>query len=80
MKIIKNRNFEIPDFRTGDVLEFNILNSHSEKIERKLSGVCYQKKAPNSIRGKATINFNEESTNISYSVPLYSPMMTSFAI
>ena len=80
LKIIKTRNFEIPDFRTGDVLEFNILTSKSEKIERKLSGICYQKKAPNSIRGKATINFNEEATNISYSVPLYSPMMTNFAI
>lgn len=27
LKIIKNRNFEIPDFRTGDVVEFNVLSS-----------------------------------------------------
>jgi ribosomal protein L19 len=80
LKIIKNRGFEIPDFRTGDVLEFNVLGSKSEKIERKLSGICYQKKAPNSIRAKATINFNAEATNISYAVNLYSPMMTSFGI
>jgi len=80
LKIIKNRNFEIPDFRTGDVLEFNLLASKSEMIERKLSGICYQKKAPNSIRAKATINFNAEATNISYSVNLYSPMMTHFGI
>tara|TARA_B110001450_G_scaffold14246_1_gene13399 strand:+ start:112 stop:402 length:291 start_codon:yes stop_codon:yes gene_type:complete len=80
LKIIKDRNFDIPDFRTGDVLEFNVLASKSEKIERKLSGICYRKSAPNSIRAKATINFNAEATNISYSMSLYSPMMTSFAI
>jgi len=27
LKIIKNRNFDIPDFRTGDVVEFNVLSS-----------------------------------------------------
>ena len=38
--IIRDRDFNIPDYRTGDVLEFKMLHSKSEGIEHSYSGVC----------------------------------------
>ena len=79
-KIVKDREFNIPDYRTGDVIEFKYLHSKSEGIEHTLSGVCYQTRKKNNLRAKAVINFNKEATNISMGFNLYSPMVTNMQI
>ena len=79
-KIIKEREFSIPDFRTGDVLEFKYLHSKSEGIEHTFSGVCYQTRKTNNLRAKAVINFNKEATNISMGFNIYSPMVKNMEI
>ena len=78
--MMKDREFDVPDYRTGDVVKFTMLSSQSEKKEIEVSGVVYRKKAPNSIRANCRVNFNSEGVNASYGVNLYSPMLKSFEI
>ena len=79
-RINANRPFEIPDFRTGDVVKFSTYKSLSEKKEMQYSGVVIGKKQPNNIRAACSINFNVEGTNVVYTQSLYSPLINSFEI
>ena len=42
-KINKDRDFEIPDYRTGDVVRIKMYHSMSEKKENELSGIVMGK-------------------------------------
>jgi len=77
---LKNRKFELPDFRTGDVLKVSTIHSTSENQEKSYTGVCFFKSAPNSIRAKAKINFSIEGVNTQYGVSIFSPMLTGLEI
>lgn len=79
-RMMVDKKFDIPDYRTGDVVKFTVLSSQSEKKEINLSGVVIGKKAKNSINARCTINFNAEGVNTSYGVSIFSPMVTKFAI
>jgi ribosomal protein L19 len=80
LKIKKERKWDIPDFRTGDVVKFTIVHSMSENVEKDVSGLVIGKSAPNSIRARCRINFNAEDTNIIYSRNLYAPQVKNFQI
>ena len=80
LKIKGERNFDIPDFRTGDVVKFTVVKSISEGKEKEVSGLVIGKSAPNSIRARCVINFNAQDTNIVYSRALYSPLIKDFKI
>ena len=79
-KINKERGFEIPDYRTGDVVKIQMYHSLSEKKENDLTGVVMGKSAPNSIRATCKINFAIENVNTVYGAKLYSPLVTNFEI
>jgi hypothetical protein len=65
-RIIASRDFEMPDFRSGDVVKFTKWASVSEKIEKEYHGICFSKKAPNNIRAGLKINFNMDTVNVVY--------------
>ncbi len=71
---------KIPDFSTGDVFEAQLFGALSERNLQTYSGLVFYKKAPNSIRMKAKINFNVETVNTSFTIPLYSPLVQDFKI
>ena len=80
MKILKEKPFEIPDYRSGDVVKITVMNSKTEKKEDSYSGVVVHKSAPNSINAKCKINFAIDGVNVIYGAKLYSPMTTNFEI
>lgn len=80
MKILKEKPFDIPDYRTGDVVKITVMNSITEKKEDSYSGLVISKKAPNSINATCKINFSIENVNTTYAAKLYSPMITNFEI
>jgi len=63
-RVKSTRKWEVPDFRTGDVVKFSVLQSVSEGKAKEFSGIVFGKSAPNSIRGKCWINFSKENVNI----------------
>jgi ribosomal protein L19 len=80
MQILKEKPFEIPDYRTGDVVKITVMNSKTEKKEDSWSGLVISKKAPNSINATVKINFAIENVNTTYMAQLYNPMVTNFEI
>ena len=52
----------------------------SEQKEKVYSGLLFSRKAKNSIRASVKINFNCETVNSVFGVPLYSPLITNFEI
>lgn len=75
-----NRDLELPDWRTGDVVKFTLWNSLSEKTETDYSGVVIGKRSPNNINAKCVVCFMVEGTMVTMGVNLYSPMLKSFYI
>jgi len=63
-RIEASRKWKVPDYRSGDVVKFTILQSVSEGQSKDFSGLVFSKKAPNSIRNQCSINFNTEGVNI----------------
>ena len=77
---LENRDFDLPDYRTGDVVKFTMYGSLSEKKEYDYSGVVIRKQAPNSINARCTITFGQEGVRCMTGVSLFSPMLKSFEI
>lgn len=77
---VDNRDFDIPDYRTGDVVKFTMYGSLSEKKEYDYSGVVIRKQAPNSINARCTITFAQEGVSCMTGVSLFSPLLKSFEI
>lgn len=80
LRIEKNRDLTIPNYRSGDVLKIQMYTSLTEKKIVEYSGVCIGKKAPNSINAACKINFSIEGCNTSYEARLFSPLMHSLEI
>ena len=49
-KIEESRQFKMPDYRTGDVLEVTMFTSLSEGKFNTFRGVVYSKKQSNNLR------------------------------
>jgi ribosomal protein L19 len=79
-KIETNRNFEIPNYRTGDVVKISKIFSLSEKKEDDVKGVVIHKSAVNSIRSTCKVNLAHDGCNIVYSAKLFSPHVTNMTI
>lgn len=71
----RKAEFQIPNYRTGDVLKLSLLDSISEGNMKEWTGVCFATyKTPKSIKSRVAINMNLEGTNTKLFVPLYSPL------
>ena len=79
-KILKEMPYTIPDYRSGDVARVTVMNSMTEKKEDSYQGLVVSKKAPNSFRATAKLNFSIEGVNTTYGAKLMSPLVTNFEI
>lgn len=77
----RKSEFQIPNYRAGDVLKLSLLDSKSEGNLKEWTGICYAKyRTPKSIKSKLGINMNLEGINTSIKVPLYSPLTQNIEI
>lgn len=72
--------FQIPDFRTGDVVKITRYQSLSEKKETVYQGLVYSQKAKGSIRCSLKVNFNVDTVNVRFGTKLYSPLVKDFEV
>lgn len=79
-KILAKRSFEIPDYRTGDVVRLSKVFSVSENKEDDVTGVVIHKSAVNSIRSTCKVNFAFEGVNVVYAAKLLAPHITNMTI
>uniref|UniRef100_A0A7S3CJW1 50S ribosomal protein L19, chloroplastic n=1 Tax=Strombidium rassoulzadegani TaxID=1082188 RepID=A0A7S3CJW1_9SPIT len=79
-KIQAQRDFTLPNFRSGDVLKIQYYSSMTEKKVQEYSGIAYRKKDPKNIRFSTTINFNVDGINSSFTANLYSPLVQGIQI
>ena len=64
LQIKESRDWQIPNYRTGDVIRLTVIDSISEQVERSHEGLCVGKAASNSINSKATVNYGLDGTNV----------------
>lgn len=79
-RIAKGREFSIPNFRTGDVVELSMFQSISEAKINTFKGLVYGKAKPNNLRSTLWFHSVTENTNFSHKVKLYSPMVAKMQI
>ena len=74
-KIENERPFNMPDYRTGDVIELTYFQSLSEGKFNTFKGIVYGKSKPNNLR--ETLNFHTviENENVSLNMKVMSPMI-----
>ena len=74
-KIEASREFKMPKYRTGDVMEMTLFQSLSEGKFNTIKGVVFSKMQPNNLRQSFKINSIIDDTNTSILVPVFSPML-----
>ena len=79
-KIQKGREFSIPNFRTGDVVELSMFQSISEAKINTFKGLVYGKAKPNNLRSTLWFHSVADNVNYSHKVKLYSPMLARMQI
>lgn len=79
-KISRNREFQIPNFRSGDVVELSMFQSISEAKINTFKGLVYGKAKPNNLRSTLWFTSNADGVNFTHKVKLYSPMVARLQI
>jgi ribosomal protein L19 len=62
-RIEATREYKMPDFRTGDILDVTYFTSLSEGKFNTLRGVCFAKKQVNNLRAAFKINTVVDDVN-----------------
>jgi ribosomal protein L19 len=76
-RILADRKFEMPNYRTGDVLDITLYSSLSEGKFNTLRGLVTGKKMENNLRHTMTFHAVGDDTNFTYSVKVNSPMLAN---
>lgn len=79
-KIEESREFKLPDYRTGDVLDVTLFQSLSEGKFNQFRGVVFAKKMPNNLRHSFKINTVIDDVNTSIMVKAWSPLLAKVEI
>lgn len=79
-KIKNERPFEVPEFRTGDVLDVTMFRSLSEGKLNKHRGICIGVKKRNHLSKAFHMYINEADTNLSIMVMENSPMVAKIDV
>ena len=74
-KIVEERPFNMPDYRTGDVVELTYFQSLSEGKFNTFKGIVYGKEKPNNLRESLHFHTVVENENVSLKMKLMSPMI-----
>jgi ribosomal protein L19 len=80
LQIEKSRQFKLPDYRAGDVVDVTMFKSLSEGKFSKYRGIIIGSRRPNSLSKSFTVHFNEAEMNLSLMVKAYSPMVAKVDI
>ena len=73
--IVKGREFEVPNFRSGDVMQVTLFNSLSQGTFNTFTGVIFANKERNNLRSSFTMHTTVDSTPPSISFKTFSPMV-----
>lgn len=79
-RIDSNREFKMPDYRTGDILDVTLFTSLSEGKFNTFRGVCFAKKQVNNMRAAFKINTVVDDVNTSIMVKTCSPMLAKVEV
>jgi len=81
-KIKASRNFEIPDFKSGDtiVVKYKIVEGSSSRIQAFKGVVIALSKSKKSYLATFTVRKISSSIGVERRFPLYSPLITSIEI
>lgn len=79
-KIQKQREFAIPNLRTGDVVEVSMFNSISEAKVNTYKGLLYGRSKPNNLRYSLWFHSVADNVNFSYKLKAWSPMIARIQI
>ena len=63
-KIVEERPFNMPDYRTGDVVELTYFQSLSEGKFNTFQGIVYGKEKPNNLRESLHFHTVVENENV----------------
>lgn len=71
------RKFEIPNYRTGDVLDVTLYQSLSEGKFDKHRGIVIGSEKKNNLRHSFTFHAVGDDTHFSYKVKVHSPLLAN---
>jgi ribosomal protein L19 len=74
-RIEATREYALPDYRSGDILEVTLFNSISEGTYNTFTGVVFSNKYRNNLRHAFKINALIESVNTAIMCKVHSPLM-----
>jgi ribosomal protein L19 len=80
LEIEKGRQFKLPNYRSGDVVDVTMFRSLSEGKFNKYKGIVIGSKNPNSLSKSFTVHFNAADMNLSMLIKAYSPMVAKVDI
>lgn len=73
--IEKDRQFQVPNYRSGDVMEVTLFNSLSQGTFNTFTGVIFANKMRNNLRSSFTMHTTVDATPISLQFKTFSPMV-----
>ena len=79
-RIEGEREFKMPNYRTGDVLELTMFQSLSEGKFNTFRGVVIGKEKPNNLRSSLKIHTVVDDVNTSIKVKTHSPMVAKIDV
>lgn len=79
-KIEKGRQFTMPMYRSGDVMEVTLFSSISEGTYNTFKGLVYGKAQENNLRHSIWLNTVLDSTNTSIKIKANSPMVAKVKV
>jgi len=75
IEIQRNREFFIPNLRTGDVVELSMFQSISSAKINTFRGLVYGRAQPKNLRSTLWFHSVADNVNFSHKVKLFSPMV-----
>jgi len=76
-EIEATRKFDIPNYRTGDVLDVTLYQSLSEGKYDKHRGIVIGSEKKNNLRHSFTFHAVGDNTHFSYKVKVHSPLLAN---
>ena len=77
---MKSWDCQIPDYKTGDVVEIEYYYSLSEKVVNTIRGLCISKACTNGLNQKLGICFWAEDTIVYWKIKTLSPLIKSIKV
>ena len=72
--------FDMPDYRTGDLIKFHYIHSLSEGKGNDITGVCIGRSKPNSLHSSFDVATRMAGAKLTFKVKENSPFLTNFSL